>query len=337
MKSTETRYQWIDYAKFASIFLIVFFHSPPPLTGFAGVMLFHLRLPSFFFVAGLLFGFERHPSFTEFLRHRGKQLLTPYFCFFIIFYAYWLLIGKSMSPPEEQAAPFYRPLFECLYGRPELVCVPLWFLACLFVLQLSFYLFRRVENRCVTMLILVAVSLLPSFIDLSRSPWMIENVCFYLPFYGFASLYKKEIIRLMDDKRRFAVAPVMLALHVACNFAYSGVENETLKSAFRLAGGFAVIVPFFILIKLMGERKLPAIIRYIGANTVITLACHTYGISLLTLAGRYIHIINTFVAEFPYLSKFLTSVIVLLAMLAPIYFVNRYLPFVIGREKKQRT
>ncbi|MDR1526141.1 MAG: acyltransferase family protein [Dysgonamonadaceae bacterium] len=333
MKPTEIRYQWIDYAKFASIFLIVFFHSPPPLTGFAGVVLSHLRLPSFFFVSGLLFGFERHPSFVAFLHHRGKQLLRPYFCFFILFYAYWLLIGKNMSPPEEQAAPFYRPLLEYLYGRPELVCIPLWFLACLFVLQSSFYLFRKFKNRCVTMIVLVAVSLLPSLMDMSRSPWMLEKVCFYIPFYGFASIYKKEIIRLMEDKRRFAIGAVLLVLYIACNLVCSGAENETVQSALRLAGSFAVIVPFFILIKLMSEKKLPGIIKYIGANTVIVLACHTYGITLLTLVGHNIHVINTFVAEFPYLSKFLTSVIVMLAMLPPIYFINRYLPFVIGRER----
>jgi fucose 4-O-acetylase-like acetyltransferase len=333
MGLTKIHYQWIDCAKFASIFLIVFFHSPPPLTDFAGVMLSDMALPSFFFVSGLLFSFERHPSFLEFLRYRGRQLLMPYFCFFIIFYAYWLIIGQSLSQPEEQAAPFYRPLLEYLYGRPELVCLPLWFLACLFVLQSSFYLFKRFGNRLVTLIVLVAVSFLPSLIDMSRSPWMLESVCFYIPFYGFASLCRKEIMELMDNRRRFVIGLVMLLLHVACNFSYSGAECETAKHAFRLAGSFTVIVPFFILIKLIGERELPRIVRYISANTVTVLACHTYGITLLTVVCRNINAVNAFVAEFPYLAKFLISVAVMIAMLAPIYIINRYLPFIIGRNK----
>jgi fucose 4-O-acetylase-like acetyltransferase len=337
MESTKIRYQWIDNAKFASIFLIVFFHSPPVLTGFSGLMLSELRLPSFFFVSGLLFNFERHPSFFEFLRYRGKQLLIPYFCFFIIFYVYWLIIGKSMSSPEEQATPFYSPLLEYLYGRPKLVCLPLWFLACLFAMQSSFYLFRKFKNRSVTLIILVAISLLPSLTDMSHLPWMLENVCLYIPFYGFASLYRKEIFRFMENKRRFSIGLVMLLLHIACYFIYSCVENETVKSALRLAGSFAVIVPFFILIKLVSEKELPKVIRYTGANTVIVLAFHTYGITLLMFVFHNISIINTFITEFPYLSKFLISVIVMFAMLAPIYFVNKYLPFIIGREKSAKN
>ncbi|MDR2650866.1 MAG: acyltransferase family protein, partial [Prevotellaceae bacterium] len=78
-KENTIHFEWIDLAKFVSIFLVVLFHCPPSISGtVAGVSLSHIHLPSFFFYAGLLFSFSRHPSFTNFIKHRSKQLLVPY-------------------------------------------------------------------------------------------------------------------------------------------------------------------------------------------------------------------------------------------------------------------
>lgn len=81
----SVRFEWIDLAKFTSIFLVVLFHSPPSIGGtIAGTTLSHVRLPSFFFYAGLLFSFSRHQSFISFVKYRSKQLLIPYFLFILV-------------------------------------------------------------------------------------------------------------------------------------------------------------------------------------------------------------------------------------------------------------
>ena len=78
-------YTWIDYVKFLSIFLVVFYHCPPPFTHIPHLSLSLLRIPCFFFISGLLFRFEKYPSFLKFVKRRSKQLLVPYFCFFCYF------------------------------------------------------------------------------------------------------------------------------------------------------------------------------------------------------------------------------------------------------------
>jgi hypothetical protein len=172
---------------------------------------------------------------------------------------------------------------------------------------------------------------------MSNSPWMLENVCQYIPFYGVASMYRKEFFRFMENNRRFIISAILLLLHIACGFVYYGSANEEVKTVFRLAGSFAVIVPFFVIVKLISEKKMPEIVRYIGANTVIVLACHTYGISLLMIVSRNIGIVNLFLTEFPYISKTLICITVMITMVVPIYVINRYIPFIIGKKKSTNT
>jgi fucose 4-O-acetylase-like acetyltransferase len=326
-------FEWIDLAKFISIFLVILFHTPPSISGtIAGVSLSHIHLPSFFFYAGLLFGFSKHPSFIRFVKHRSRQLLIPYFFFFFLFYLFWLVVGKNLSSPEERAIPFYQPLIEYLYGRPFLVDWPLWFIAALFSLQCIFYLFRKI-NRTISVVILFSLSFLPHLIDLSHAPWMLDSVCDFIFYYGIASLYKKEFFHFMEMKSRFYIGFISLIIHFICNFQLLEKPNEYLAVPLHLLCSLSLIVPLFILIKAFTDhRRIPKIIKYMAANTIILLACHTYGISLFCiLITRVMHTNDDFF-DGQYGLKLTLAIGVTILMWVPVYIINRYFPFIIGKK-----
>ncbi|MDR1331881.1 MAG: acyltransferase family protein [Tannerella sp.] len=330
----RTYRKWIDCAKFVSIFLVVLFHCPPSLSGtVAGVSLSHLRLPSFFFLAGLLFSFSGHPSFIAFARRRSIQLLIPYVCFFAISYLFWLLAGKDLSSPDERAAPFYQPVVEYLYGRPLLIDWPLWFIAALFSMQCLFYLFRKI-SRPASVVILFALAFAPRLTDLSGAPWMLDNVCDFFFYYGLASLYKKAFFRFMEMKSRFIAGFLLLIIHFICNVQLLGQPDEYLAVPLHLLCGISIIIPLFILIKAITDRRgLHPAIKYMAMNTIIILACHTYGIRLLTLlVTRFMHVGDDFFDGL-YGLKPVIAVAVMILMIAPVYVINRYFPFIVGRGK----
>jgi fucose 4-O-acetylase-like acetyltransferase len=328
----KAQVDWINAAKFASIFLVVLYHCPPSISGtVAGITLSHMRLPAIFFHAGLLFSFERHPSFIAFIKHRSKQLLIPYFCFFFFFYLVWLLVGRNLSSPEEMAMPFYQPLLEYLYGRPFMVDWPLWFIAALFSMQCVFYLFRKIDRR-ISVVIIFLLSLIPHLIDMSQVPWMLDAVCDALPYYAVASLYKKEIFRFMEMKSRFLIGFILLIIHFICNLLLLGHPNEFLSLPISFLCSFSVILPLFILIKVITDKwKIHSLIQYMAANTIIILACHTSVIRLIEiLASR---IIGDHFFDGQYALKAGIALIVMISMLAPVYIINRYFPFVVGRGR----
>ncbi|MDR3252505.1 MAG: acyltransferase [Tannerella sp.] len=324
--------KWINAAKFASIFLVVLYHCPPSIDGVAGLTLSYLIIPPFFFLAGLLFDFERHPSFIAFIKLRSRQLLIPYFCFFFFFYLVWLSVGRNLSSPEEMATPVYAPLLEYLYGRPLMVDWPLWFIAALFSMQCVFYLFRKIDRR-ISVAVIFLLSLIPHLTDMSQTPWMLDSVCDALPYYAVASLYKKEIFRFMEMRSRFLIGFMLLIIHFTCNLLLLGRPDMYLSLPTGFLCGFSVIIPFFILIKGIADKwEMHSPIQYLAANTIIILACHTYVIRFIEiLASR---IIGDSFFDGQYALKTVIALTVMISMSAPVYIINRYFPFVLGRGGK---
>jgi fucose 4-O-acetylase-like acetyltransferase len=328
------RFEWIDLAKFTSIFLVVLFHSPPSIgETTAGVTLSHIHLPALFFYAGLLFDFSRHSSFPGFVKHRSKQLLVPYFCFFLLFYLFWLLVGKNFSLPEERGMPFYQPLIEYLYGRPLLIDWPLWFIAALFCMQCLFYLFRKI-SRPLSAVILFLIPFIPHLTDLSKAPWMLDSVCEFIFYYGIASLYKKEFFRFMETKSRFFIGFLALIIHFICNFQLLRTPGHCLATPMHLLCGSSLILPFSVTLKAITDHwQLPSVVQYMAKNTIIILACHTYAIRLFTLA-----ILRTMQADGTFFDgrydiKLAIATGVMFVMWIPVYLIDRYFPFILGRGK----
>ena len=288
----KTRFLWIDLVKVLSIIMVIYHHCPPnSFYGFSS-------LPLFFFASGLLFNIEKYPSFFTFFKRRSKQLLIPYLCFFTLFYLFWLFVGRSLSSPEEQALPLYTPLLEFLYGRPVNVCLPLWYLPCLFVLQSFFYFFKNINKKITTILILL-LPFINSFIDLSDSPWMLDNVCEYFPYYGIACLYRKEIFNIFKEMSNISF--IMPVNELFNTITYNFELNKSIK--------------------------------YLASNTVIILACHTYVIRLVDILIINVLGFDSGVYDGNLIFKISLTIFVMLSMYIPIIIINRYLPFIIGKGR----
>ncbi|MCF0232438.1 MAG: acyltransferase family protein, partial [Enterococcus sp.] len=133
----KQRLVWIDYAKVCSMVLVVFYHTPPQL-GAIDTVVGLMRLPAFFLVAGFLFKVEKFDNLWQLVLHRSKQLLVPYFFFFAVFYVIWLLFGRDMAGDTD--VEIYEPIIEFVTGRPQTICAPMWFVVCLFSIQIIYYI-----------------------------------------------------------------------------------------------------------------------------------------------------------------------------------------------------
>jgi len=328
-------YTWIDYVKFLSIFLVVFYHCPPPFTHIPHLSLSLLRIPCFFFISGLLFRFEKYPSFLKFVKRRSKQLLVPYFCFFVIFYAYWLIIGKKTGLEADQNASLFQPLWEYLYGRPNLVCVPMWFVSCLFALQCIFYLlFRKVKNRIFALPILFSLPFVTVWVDLSNSPWMLDDVLRNIPFYGVACLFRKEIMDPVNFKKHLIPLCLSVILYMFSVYGLTFAENNYLDILLRLVGSFCILYPVIFIFKaITGFFVKSHFVEYISTNAIVVLACHTYPVRIIWIfIEKVLHKGPDFF-DGQYLLKFLMATIILSAMIIPIFLINKYIPFMVGKGK----
>lgn len=335
---SKQHYIWVDYAKFLSIFLVVYFHSPPVLSGFAGIFLHLIRIPCFFFLAGLLFKFDKYPTFKQYFIHRSKQLLIPYFCFFILFYTYWLIIGRKTGVADDWAAPFYQPIVEYLRGTPRLVCMPLWFVPCLLVMQCVFYLvFKRIK-RLWAVLLLFLFPFIPLLVNLENTPCSLDAVCRGIPFYGMASLYKNEIFQFVEKGKNRIAAFVSLSINLLLSFLLTHQQNDFGQALIELFGSFTILLPVLILMKWTANfvgRSL--FVEKMSRNAIIILAFHTYSIIIIQKLILLYSNEPVVFFEGKYILKLIIASGSMLSMILPVWFINKYTPFVLGAKIRKPT
>lgn len=334
MLTNQNYYHWIDYAKFLSILLVVFFHSPPALEGFPGILLGLIRMPMFFFLSGLLFKREKYTSFISFVSHRSRQLLVPYFYFFLLFYSYWLLYGKNHGNQDDFEAAYYQPILEYLYGVPVLVCMPLWFIPCLFVIQCLFYLIFRKMDRTIATVLLLSFPIIPYFINLSNTPFSLHEVCRGICFYGIASLYQKEIINLVKRKTYVFVNLIACTtLYVLIAYILMKMEFSVWTYVLKTFTSLLVIYPILILMKLLSDLfGKQFFIKKIASNTIIILAFHTYSIIALDRIFVFLSQYSQYAFETGIYYKLTIALLSMITMIIPIWFINKYTPFVLGKN-----
>lgn len=284
----KERLRWVDLAKVISICLVTSYHTPPPLTGYAAQLVQLLRMPAFFLIAGFLFDDRKFASLGTLLKHRARQLLVPYAAYELLLIP---LTSRSMSELKEGA-------MNALLGHPT-VCYPLWFLVCLFGMQVVHYVGIRLTDKLThggfeahgRHLLLVYVGLCTVLSPLSLTNHLQLNaIVINLPFYAAANCCKRWISE--TSWRHYKLTAACLVgglLLVAVKWRWMEHMEESmgrgmLYYVMHLSAGWMLLPPYIACCKLLSKMtgKLTKWIAYMGSNTMVILALHTYMILALT-------------------------------------------------------
>lgn len=328
--SPKKRYVWVDYAKFFSILLVVSYHTPQRAGGYVGDLLYFLRMPAFFMMAGFLFNADRFPSLGHFLKHRSIQLIVPYVSFFTIFYVSWLLFGRNWVGENELSIPLWRPLIEFAYGSPTTVVAPYWFICCLFSMQIIYYLLIRYLPKPAVIAVVFVCPLLNCIPGTSYLPWNLSAALLYIPFYAFPNIYK-EYIKSLSSKNVFgALASLCMALFL---IRYGNRGNALAKNMEVEICGLLIMPAYTIFIKALSRIKITdKFVAFIGKNTIIILALHNY------IIGFFKIFLKDMTNHEGYATNMTFTILTIVICCLPIKLINSYAPFLIGRgpcfEKK---
>lgn len=331
--ATKTSYlPWVDYAKCFSMLLVIAFHCPGWNNGYMGDVLQLLHVPAFFLISGFLFREDKYRSLWAFVKHRSIQLLVPYVTFFVAFYALWLVIGRQLAGAEDMSYPLWWPLWEQAYGTPGLVVATFWFIACLFTMQVIYYLLTRYVPLRLRVALIVAAPLLSQLPYMGAAPWNIQNALLYLPYYAFANLAKNRITSLSASQWAYVLPPLTVTL---VGLRYIDLLPDWLIQPSKIVLGLCILPTYIIIMKAL-PTQLGALKRatsFVGRNTIILLAIQNYVIAIMKLVAA--PLIASVTAQEYNLQWFLLNVgaaVCVVAVGIPvIIIINRYLPWMIGR------
>ena len=223
---TTKRLDYIDLAKGLGMLTIIWGHIH---TGMSTQLVYSFHIPLFFFLSGLVFFGKRYDSFLVFLKKRWKGLIFPYFIFSLLTWMVWAAYSCITHAEVEN---YWMPLLQTFIAQGSegylIHNVPLWFVMCLFVVEVIYYFTSKLSTMANIVVCIVLGSIgawmsVTDVWDFSVLPWSIDVALMALPFYAFGGLVNVQIghEKLMSTvaKHRWTTA---LTIVVATVVMYMG-------------------------------------------------------------------------------------------------------------------
>ena len=281
------RIDWVDVAKGIAMILVIVVHAEehfmPGTLVSTKIPIYTFHMPLFFFVSGYLFSMKN--SFGEFLKNKCRRILIPYVFLGVIlalFNAFWA--GRNpFGEPWFQPGVFFGNLWGLLFQNRMWT---LWFIACLFWLNMIFYAIvrfvKKEKIRTAIVIVMTVAGIIYYKMGGSSIYWNID-VCFTaIPFFYTGYLCRKTDFvnqHILSVKYKWGMFAGFVLLDVAAtvvNYNLTGQFLEYFSRQYGIAiltyiGAFAGIFATIILADACHGFK-P--LKYIGENSMMFYAWH---------------------------------------------------------------
>lgn len=321
----KERIGYIDLAKGVCIILVVFYHASGMLgcSYWLSPFLNSFRLPLYFVLAGLFF--RDYGSVKVFLLKKTNRLLVPFLAFYLAFsvimpnllhYALGVNFGTVVG---------WSSLWAFVWPG-EYPNVPIWFLWCLFFMNVLFWSVRKVTMWLCAQHVGVVMFLqccglcvlgyyLQDVVDadvanLFQAMQSMPYFCLGYIINVAGALRKLGTVPVVN---KWLLAIVMLLVTFVVSMYLSGISNYIAM----VAGvtGTLMVVTFSSIF-----GRLP-FVSYIGRYSIVLLLTHGLVLRVLTPLCHNLALVTT-----PDVAVGLTTAITLLAYLAIIPFSRRFIP-----------
>jgi len=337
------RLNWIDMAKGFAMLLVMFGHAPMSLRIRAEIYTFHL--PLFFFMSGYLFSNVKYNDFLSFFKKRFITIGIPYFCFSFIEYIYFFVANnKQHVSPLKSLIGTLIPL---RFNNGTLHNGTLWFIVCLFMAELIFFLIVKVSknDKYKISVCLVGCAIIGVFYNIyikKPLPYSIDVSFFAVVFYGIGYLIKGieiKVSKLVSIKYLilFLIANVLLG-HLNIRYLNTNVDMSSSRYGnyfLFYMSAFCGIMASLIFCRLIPKSK---ILIYVGKNSIIFMAFHQ--MILYPILDKIIVHISFLTSQKPYivaLNGIIHVGVTFLVMIPIIYVINNYMPFILGKGLSKKV
>lgn len=222
----KERFFWVDNLRAFAIILVVLGHNYFFLSGY--ISTFHV--PIFFIISGYLFNNNR--DFKEFIKRKINSLIKPYFFFSFSLYLYWLIIGNKMGGNAGQNSAL-KGFIGIFYGVEKQYIFwqsGLWFVLCLFIINVMYYFISKYFDRISKVIILITCLLIGWFTSVKlpiRLPWSIDVAFTALVFFIVGNIIKKKKIdKYLKERVNNKTKVILLLFLISINVIVYKINGE---------------------------------------------------------------------------------------------------------------
>jgi acyltransferase len=342
IKGTDlnNRIEWVDVSKGIGIILVVLGHIY--LTGQGHKYIYSFHMPLFFFLSGYTFNLGKFKDIRQLLVKKFNSILIPYFWFSILTYTYWVIIERRVSGNSINPVSVFINIFVSQGSQSFLPHNPsLWFLTCLFIVGILFYLIAWNKKKINITLLLIICSISGYGISIYypiRLPWSAAVALTGVVFYGTGFLVRGA--KNNYSRSNYILLPVLGLCMVAgsiisaLNRDVSMSENHFGNYFYFYTAAFLGIISVIIVSRLFGSCR---ILAYIGKNSLIIFGLH-FPVKRLVM-GLTCRALNMPLEQVKgsFLISSVDTVITILVLLPFIYLIRKHFKFIIGSIKKNSS
>jgi fucose 4-O-acetylase-like acetyltransferase len=195
----KNRIEWVDIAKFLGILAIYIGHFGEQ-AGNTFEFVFAYHVPLFFFLSGCMDTFDKENNYFKYVWKKFKSLIIPYFGFALLIILMQTLI---LNADTHMIWPWIK-IVALGCKRNFFFAGGLWFITCLFVIQIIFKLFKYCKPKVLILLFtLVCVVISCCFFPFRQHelPYNVDAALWYIIFYALGYFLFPVIKKLFSSKK----------------------------------------------------------------------------------------------------------------------------------------
>ena len=318
----KTRVDYIDFIKGLTIFGVVWVHTchydwlTPILVN-----------SIFFFLSG--FFFKRKPM-QEFLSSKAHSMLIPFLFFYLISYPFSMIVhywdNRTMSTFD----------WGCIWDVFDIssrtdylfVNVPLWFLICLFAIQVIYYFVSYLDKWLIAVLAILCLMLKDFFYSFS-APFMINAAFYYMGFFALGNVLGKPWVEKLKDVRFQRVSLLLSVLFMAVIIGVNtGSWGDWAAQQMTHVKLFMIFFTLMSVASCFNGNKYLGWLRFLGENSLTILGLHVLPLIVIKRISMKLF------EDCTPLMGFIQSLICMVIMYAIILFCNKYIPRLVGKRRQ---
>lgn len=271
-KTNSNRKEYVDIAKGIAIIFVVLGHTTH--IDIARSYFLQSCLPIFFFVSGLFYKPEKFDRLFTYIKKQAGLLLIPYVFFFLLTFSYWALIERNFRGADVSLSSQILGLFYGNIGDYMTFNGALWFLPCLFLVQIIFAFVNHIKFKAksILLIILFFASIFLIKYDITYLPFGLTSALFFISYYSIG-FFAKKLLPILEEKSKlvlFFVAIILLLLQIL----WLKVESKplpflTIHYGKDLFFGILSILFVFSVSNLIRKN---AGLQYLGKNSLVIFA-----------------------------------------------------------------
>ncbi|MBD5232775.1 MAG: acyltransferase family protein [Bacteroidales bacterium] len=280
----KPRIEFIDLAKGVCIILVVVFHA-----GFAHKVpaMNAMRMPLYFILSGLFF--KDYGGLVQLLHKKCNKILVPFFFFTFLY----LIPGVFKYSPALVMSVFIDPIY-----APQVVNYPIWFLLCLFIVNMIYFSVQKyfhswASRSTVVLLFGIAGYLLGT--NHIYIPFFLGTAFSALPYFYIGVILKKSPILYSGPASKslnyIYIAILLLAIASVIYCCYAGTPLLTFRSNAYKGNIWSIyIVSISLVLGLLlicKQIKWLPIVSYLGRYSIIVLGLHGLYLEFCTVPLSY--------------------------------------------------